>query len=337
MIWMLLLFVLVLVGEVLMLAWLLFPDPVREFRDWLLGRTPRDTAPVQFVQQLEWPEEAGTRHPEWEVCGVLGEGGLAHVFTVYDKNVGRWWAVKALKSAYASNSQIRLRFIDEPTLLSRVASAGCAPRVVDASAADAVQVWYAMELLHDFSTLRQWVDSNIRDGLRKVLAREAALLVATMHAQGVVHRDLCPKNIMVRCSADGEVAMRLIDFGSATLVGSDIGGVKLLHKTTMIGEFAGKFAYAAPEVVRRGMMASGFSGDVFSLAIVICEVLLGDVLPTNSIGCVDVSVQGIARIHGMLSRLQYVDSGLRETILACLGPAGTRPTASQLYQRFRGS
>ena len=131
--------------------------------------------------------------------------------------------------------------------------------------------------------------------------------------------------------------MRLIDFGSATLAGSDIGGVKLLHKTTMVGEFAGKFAYAAPEVIRKGMTASGFSGDVFSLAIVICEVLLGDVLPTNSIGCVDVSAQGVARIRRKLSGLQFVDSNLREGILACLGPADTRLTALQLYQRFRGS
>ena len=337
MIWIILLVVIALLAEVLLLAWLLRPDLTRDFCRWLLGRQTQDTTPIGVTQYLEWPDDAGVRHPEWEVCGMLGEGGLAHVFTVYDKSVGRWWAVKSLKSAYVNNSQIRLRFIDEPTLLSRVASAGCAPGVVDASAVDAAQVWYAMELLHEFSTLRQWIDSNIQDGLRKVLARETALLVATMHAQGVVHRDLCPKNIMVRCSAHGEVAMRLIDFGSATLAGSDIGGVKLLHKTTMVGEFAGKFAYAAPEVIRKGMTASGFSGDVFSLAIVICEVLLGDVLPTNSIGCVDVSAQGVARIRRKLSGLQFVDSNVREGILACLGPADTRLTALQLYQRFRGS
>jgi serine/threonine protein kinase len=99
--------------------------------------------------------------------------------------------------------------------------------------------------------------------------------VAYIHKRGVIHRDLKPSNILLdKEDGTGQIYVRLIDFGIASLPGL-IGGDAQL---TTAGHEMGTIAYMAPERLD-GIAAP--SNDIYSLGIILYQILTGQ-LPDNS-------------------------------------------------------
>lgn len=105
---------------------------------------------------------------------------------------------------------------------------------------------------------REWV----RAKLRALSLVAEALQYA--HAHGVVHRDLKPENILVL--PDGEV--RIVDFGVAKRAHD-------LARATLTGGFSGTLAYAAPEQLSAADERVDIRTDIYSLGVVMYEVLAG--------------------------------------------------------------
>lgn len=105
---------------------------------------------------------------------------------------------------------------------------------------------------------REWV----RAKLRALSLVAEALQYA--HAHGVVHRDLKPENILVQ--PDGEV--RIVDFGVAKRAHD-------LARATLTGGFSGTLAYAAPEQLSAADERVDTRTDIYSLGVVMYEVLAG--------------------------------------------------------------
>ncbi|MBL8843481.1 MAG: serine/threonine protein kinase, partial [Planctomycetes bacterium] len=95
------------------------------------------------------------------------------------------------------------------------------------------------------------------------LVRDAALALQHAHERGVLHRDLKPSNLMV--ARDGRV--RLVDFGLASTEGSS--------RLTRSGAQLGSLPFMSPEQLERGAEAVTARSDVYSLGVVLFELLAG--------------------------------------------------------------
>ena len=97
------------------------------------------------------------------------------------------------------------------------------------------------------------------------MVRKLALALAVMHKGGLIHRDLKPGNILVR--EDGEPVV--MDFGLARSF-SDPG-----QRMTVTGQVVGTPVYMPPEQVRGEQSALGPGADVYSLGVILYELLTG--------------------------------------------------------------
>jgi len=194
----------------------------------------------------------------------IGEGAMADVFRAHDPDIGRVVAIKALKPDYRRDPELGARFLRE----ARAAGALNHPNIAtiyDVGEADGVP-YIAMELI-DGRPLDMVLQAQGRMPFERVLALGAQLADALSwaHAQGVVHRDVKPSNILL--SSDGKTA-KLLDFGVARIAESD---GQLAR--TQAGQMIGTPRYMSPEQAL-GLPVDARS-DLFSLGAVLYEMVTG--------------------------------------------------------------
>lgn len=196
----------------------------------------------------------------FELRELLGEGGMARVHAAWDRLHGREVALKTPLPATLSDPASLERFRREAATAVRLAH----PNVV--TAYELVQrpegPTLVMERIHG-ETLRQRLDRMgplPEDGAVGILS-QALDALSFAHAQGVLHRDLCPRNLLIEPS--GRVA--LADFGLARMAGD--------LTLTRPGDVMGSVKYMAPEAVRGE--AVGPEADLYALGAVAYEMLSG--------------------------------------------------------------
>ncbi|MDT8759538.1 protein kinase [Sphingomonas psychrotolerans] len=194
----------------------------------------------------------------------IGEGAMADVFRAHDPDIGRVVAIKALKPDYRRDPELGARFLRE----ARAAGALNHPHIAtiyDVGEADGVP-YIAMELVEG-RPLDMVLQAQGRMPYERVLALGAQLADALSwaHAQGVVHRDVKPSNILL--SSDGKTA-KLLDFGVAR-VGDADGHLA----RTQAGQMIGTPRYMSPEQAL-GLPVDARS-DLFSLGAVLYEMVTG--------------------------------------------------------------
>lgn len=116
------------------------------------------------------------------------------------------------------------------------------------------------------------------------LVESAALAVAHAHSQGIVHRDLQPANLML-VRQRGGMRLKVLNFGLA----------KNLNRDAALGTDIASFdpEYAAPELVSSPPGEIGRWSDVWSLAVIMLEVLSGQKVPTPQSGSIRASALGL--------------------------------------------
>ena len=215
---------------------------------------------LDFLAPPEQPGQLGRFGP-YEVLEVLGHGGMGIVLKARDPALNRLVAIKVLAPQLAASGAARKRFARE----ARAAAAISHEHVVAIHAVDSTRglPYLVMEYVPGPS-LQQRLD---RDGpleLEEVLriAMQAASGLAAAHAQGVVHRDVKPGNILLE---DGVERVKLTDFGLARAADD--------ATVTQSGYLPGTPAYMAPE------QASGegvdHRSDLFSLGSVVYAMCAG--------------------------------------------------------------
>ena len=198
---------------------------------------------------------------------LIGGGGMGSVYAAYDLDQGYRVAVKVLNPRLARRTEFRERFLSE----SRMATSIPHPHILTVFDHGEDDGWHylAMRLVEtDLATLLS--REGRLDPTRALnLADQVAWALDVAHAQGLVHRDVKPENVLVtpRRTPDEPDQAYLCDFGIAKLESADLG-------LTRTGAFIGTVNYASPEHAG-GEKLDGRS-DQYSLACVLFECLTGD-------------------------------------------------------------
>jgi serine/threonine-protein kinase len=194
------------------------------------------------------------------VVARLARGGMATVYQATDLRLDRPVAVKVLHAHLAEGRGFIDRFRREARSVARLAHPGIVAIYDQGSWGEAP--YLVMELV-DGPNLRTIMESS---GLPPVgqaldLMAEALAALAAAHADGLVHRDVKPENILI--TAKGQV--KVADFGLARTV-AEVTAVSS-------GIVLGTVAYLAPELVADG--AADQRADVYAAGVVLFELLTG--------------------------------------------------------------
>lgn len=207
---------------------------------------------------------------DYAIARELGRGGMGVVYLARQKSLGRDVAVKVLRVGETAASQAVRRFLDEARHLARlrhphivaVHEIGRAGVCCDGTGGEP---YFTMDYVDGEPLTALIAREKALSPTRAVaLIRQAAEAVRHAHAQGLIHRDLKPGNILV--DRDGKACVT--DFGLAR----ELAGSSGLTRT---GELMGTPAYMAPEQVLGQADRIGEATDVHALGAVLFELLTG--------------------------------------------------------------
>lgn len=206
----------------------------------------------------------------YRLTTVVGNGGMGTVYEAEQENPKRRVALKVLRSWAATPTVLR-RFNYEAHILGRLRHPGIAQiYAAGVFKENGVELpYFAMELVHGARSLLEYA-SEQELGLRERLAlfRNVCQAVQHGHQRGIVHRDLKPANILV----DDTGQPKVIDFGVARSIDSD---VAVTTVQTRVGQLIGTLQYMSPEQCDADPDEIDLRSDVYSLGVVLYELLSG--------------------------------------------------------------
>src|SRR6266511_5173463 len=221
----------------------------------------------------------------WE----LGRGGMGVTYLARDKVLRRRVALKVIDTPMVSTDRgwqtARERFLREARAAAALRHPNVAAVYQFGAASDRSRCFYAMELVEG-ETLETRVrrEGPLNPKVVVEIATQIAQALIAAAAQGLIHRDLKPGNIMLKNPEEGEYAgtrrrgvrkaqravptVKIIDFGLAKAVADAGGEMDITH-----GEFVGTPNFASPEQFESGPV--DVRSDIYSLGATLWFALTG--------------------------------------------------------------
>jgi len=196
----------------------------------------------------------------YEILRILGQGGMGAVYQARDRELDRLIALKVIRPELATDPGILQRFKQELILARNIAHKNVV-HIYDLGEAEGIR-FISMEYV-DGADLRTLLRHDGKFSSREAIGmiEQVCRALDAAHAEGVIHRDLKPQNIM----RDKHGRMVVMDFGLARSLG-DTG-------LTQTGAIVGTLEYMSPEQAL-GLPLDQRS-DIFSVGLIFYELLTG--------------------------------------------------------------
>jgi serine/threonine-protein kinase len=257
----------------------------------------------------------------FEVDVAIGAGGMGAVYAGRDQSTGARVAIKVIQASSSRQLDALRRFLREAGAQATV-SHPAVVRILYVDVSDDGMLFQVQELIEGEpltrSILRPW---SAGDAARLVAVLAEALAAA--HAEGVVHRDVKPDNLMLTAETPG---LKLLDFGIAKLYDA----VSRADDSTGAGMILGTPAYMAPEQVK-GEPNPSDRADVYATGILLYRLLAGR-LPFDAERGHEMMMRHVmAEAPDPRTVEPSVPAPLAELTLRCLAKeAAARPSAAEL-------
>lgn len=268
--------------------------------------------------------------PGYRLLHEVHRGGQGVVYLAVQASTGRRVAVKVLSRTGSAAGLVR--FEREVEALSALKH----PNIVTIHdcGRDHDHVYLVMDYI-DGRPLDVYVAAE-QPPLRDTVALIARICEAVnaAHLRGVIHRDLKPANILV----DEQGEPRVLDFGLAKLIGDPSSGGISIPAMTMTGQFVGSLPWASPEQADGRGVDVDIRSDVYSLGVVLFQVLTGRFPYDVSVGFAEVARHIVHTPPVRPSTINAeIDRELETIILRCLAkePERRYQSAGELARDLR--
>jgi serine/threonine protein kinase/tetratricopeptide (TPR) repeat protein len=216
------------------------------------------------------PPNPPDRIGPYKLLELLGEGGMGEVWLAEQSEpVRRRVALKIIKLgmdtkhflARLEAERQALAVMDHPNIA----------RFFDGGATETGRLYFVMELVRGMS-ITDYCDTNRLNTSERIrLFVDVCHAVQHAHHKGVVHRDLKPSNILVTVT-DNRPVVKIIDFGIAKTLGHDLTDRTLV---TRVDQIVGTPQYMSPEQAEMSGLDVDTRTDVYSLGVMLYELLVG--------------------------------------------------------------
>ena len=214
----------------------------------------------ELNSELEVSEpRAGASFGRFQLHSVVGRGGSGTVWRAYDGNLDRW---VALKISHPRSSLDAKRFVREAQAVSQLKHPNIIP-VFEAGELSG-KCFLVSEFCDGQSLSRLMKDGPIASERAVEIALAIVNAITHSHQMGIVHRDIKPHNVMINF----EGCPMVTDFGLAR-------NLRLDQTITREGELIGTPGYMAPEQAKGGGVACDERTDIYSIGVVLYQLLSG--------------------------------------------------------------